>query len=153
QDDEGEAKAHGSEYFIAEAGRSGTLAPERRRGILLRVPEDLQDGVAVGSNEAGGSFVGLLPPPGVPQPGVHRILWPLRHAIETRTVNHVAARGPQQAVLQVEIVERTAHAVARAERGKLLGETRRALHRVLERYLVDEQHVVDQIGCGFAHAG
>src|ERR1700724_2526486 len=102
------------------AGR--ILSLEITGQILLRVSKDFDDRPTVIDREALVPRVLLAPGKNLPHAPVDRLLGFAWERIELRRVNHVAAGIAHQALVQVELPQRSALTVSRAARLELFRE-------------------------------
>jgi MFS family permease len=116
------------------------------RQILLRVAKDFDNRLAIGRQELGVARVPVLTGQHLPEAPVDEALGGIGQRAERVGVNHVTARVSHQAPIEIELPQRSAFAVGGTARGELLGKAGRAPNLVGKRHLVDEQHVVRQVG-------
>src|SRR5687768_3002975 len=121
-------------------GRGGV--EEVGREIEFRIPQDLENRLPIRGGEPCVYGALFLAREHVPQSCVDGGLRGGRHPVEWRRVNEIAARVLEQSVPQIQVAQRPPLAIARAQRRKGRGKSRRPRNRAGEWRFVDEQQVV-----------
>ena len=115
---------------------------KRRRQVLQRVAQNLDDGAAIAGRQVRVLLVRILAGQDRPHPQQDRLPWVGRQRLEGFRIDHVAARITQQACVKVEIAKRPARPIPGRAGGERLSKagTRHDARR--RTCFADEEQIV-----------